>query len=401
MVSETMASTSASSSALSSDALSSGLTPLTDPTPPRLISALEQDPLRRLPAPVRHDPEDTHLSIHGLCGRSPAMHHLIQQIRRMAPHLTLATIEGEEGTGRTLAARALHAAGPEPDGPFVPCLATHFFSPAPSDATGSDQRHRWSAAILDAASGGMLFLDRVHQLSTEQQERLADFLHWIDDRHFHARQRPHCPWNAAGQHGLKPALPAQIVFSTSVSLRNPGHSGRFRDDLASRLCSVRFHLPPLAQRREDIPLLAQIFIQRVSRVYGKPVRGLGPGAIAPLLRYAWPGNVRELEQTITAAALETESQWIRPIDLPPLTASAHQTQPHAHCEAGAETDFNLDHAIRNHVARVLARTRGNKLRAAQLLGISRSTLYRILAEPPRDGYSSAREATVANEKGAP
>ena len=129
------------------------------------------------------------------------------------------------------------------------------------------------------------------------------------------------------RHCTEETLPAQIVFSTSLSLRNPGNLDGFREDLASRLCSVRFHLPPLTQRREDIPLLAQIFIQRFARLYGKPVRGLGPGTIAPLLRHTWPGNVRELEETITAAALETESQWIRPIDLPPLNANHRHGLP--------------------------------------------------------------------------
>jgi len=314
------------------------------------------------------------------------MRRLIQQMRRMAPHLTLATIEGEEGTGRTLAARALHAAGPVPDGPFVPCPAVQFFAAAGSaaaDPSSLPHRHQyWSQSVLLKAHGGMLFLDRVHQLSPEQQEALADFMHWFDDRHFRARHPPAAPGNASDGPSREDPVPAQIVFSTSVSLRNPDSPVRFREDLASRLCAVRFHLPPLAQRREDIPLLAQVFIQRFARVYGKPVRGLGPGTIAPLLRHPWPGNVRELEETISAAALETESQWLRPIDLPPLTPTARQLPPGGSCESNAADDFNLDRAIRNHVTRVLARTRGNKLRAAQLLGISRSTLYRILAAPP-------------------
>lgn len=320
------------------------------------------------------------------------MRRLIQQMRRMAPHLALATIEGDHGTGLTLAARALHAAGPAPAGPFVPCLATQFFTPENPTAAASDKPQRWSTSILDAAHAGMLFLDRVHQLSVAQQESLADFLHWFDDRHCRARHRPSSASEANIQRGVGEALPAQIVFATSVSLRNPTSHGRFRDDLASRLCSVRFYMPPLAQRREDIPLLAQIFIQRFARIYGKPVRGLGPGAMTPLLRYSWPGNVRELEETITAAALETESQWIRPIDLPSLAANTRQADPHPSSEAAAEPDFTLDQAIRSHVSRVLSRTRGNKLRAAQLLGISRSTLYRILAANPGNAGSTTREA---------
>jgi len=332
---------------------------------------------------------ESNVSLHGLAGRSPVMRRLIQQMKRMAPHLTLATIEGEEGTGRTTAARALHAAGPAAAGLFVPCPAIQFFSNAGFAAIEADTQSLWPEEVLRQADGGMLFLDRVHQLTPIQQKSLADFLHWFDDRHFRA-QHPTAS-NDSARFAAEANLPAQIVFSASIPLRNPGC---FREDLASRLCAVRFRLPQLSERREDIPLLAQIFIQRFARTYGKTVRGLGPGTIAPLLRYPWPGNVRELEQTINAAALETESQWIRPIDLPPLTASHRSSAPASagRAETSPETDFNLDRAIRSHVARVLARTRGNKLRAAQLLGISRSTLYRILAAEPSAGQNGSLDA---------
>jgi DNA-binding NtrC family response regulator len=359
----TLASTSSSATRSASPALADPATPCSVPAQNQFAS---QPSLAFMPS----EQAEHHPSIHGLTGRSPVVRRLIQQMRRIAPHLTLAIIEGEAGTGRTTAARALHAAGPAAEGPFVPCLATQFFSPGPPPAAEIENRD----AILRQAQGGMLFLDRVDQLSPEQQETLADFLCWFDDRHFRAGQ------HSSAVTGEQPC-PTQIVFSSSAPLRGPGAASGFRDDLASRLCSVRFYLPPLSERREDIPLLAQIFIQRIARAYGKPVRGLGPGTIAPLLRYLWPGNVRELEETITAAALDTESQWIRPTDLHTLSAAARQNSSNGNSESGADSDFNLDRAIRDHVNRVLARTRGNKLRAAQLLGISRSTLYRILATP--------------------
>jgi DNA-binding NtrC family response regulator len=322
-------------------------------------------------------------TFHGLTGRSPSMRQLIQQMQRIAPHLSLATLEGEEGTGKTLAARALHAAGPAAqEGQFVPCLAAHFFS-APErreEAASPMSPHPipeagWSSEALRRAHRGMLFLDRIHQLSAIQQRLLVEFLHWFDDREFHASKQ------IGEDCGPQQSLPSQIVLTSSVPLRHLQASAAFRKDLVSRLCAVRFRLPPLIERREDIPLLAQIFIQRFARTYGKSVRGLGPGTVAPLLRYSWPGNVTELENVISAAALETESQWIRPIDLPPLPAGgAHRHwNGTGHGAHPLDPELNLDCAIRNHVGRVLERTRGNKLRAAQLLGISRSTLYRILA----------------------
>ncbi len=382
-----MASTSASSTtaALGSSALD-------EASGPASTSVFHKHQPPHSPAVFSSSELEDYPSLHGLVGRSPAMRRLIQQMQRMAPHLTLATIEGEEGTGRTLAARALHATGPAREGPFVPCPAVQFFAPETPAAVSSiiafDRNPCWSREVLLKAHGGMLFLDRAHQLSPAQQEVLADFLHWFDDQQFRVRHTLAGAGSAYEPPGRENRLPAQVVFSTSVSLRNPDGPIQFREDLASRLCSVRFHLPPLAQRREDIPLLAQVFIQRFARVCGKPVRGLGPGTIAPLLRHSWPGNVRELEETINAAALETESQWIRPIDLPPLTATARPVEPGGSCASANDDDFNLDRAIRNHVTRVLASTRGNKLRAAQLLGISRSTLYRILAAPPGDGTAT-------------
>jgi DNA-binding NtrC family response regulator len=296
-------------------------------------------------------------------------------MQHMAAHLTQATIEGEGGTGKTLAARALHAAGPAAKGPFLACRAAQFFCGLDGESLWG-----WSEQILAHAAGGMLFLDGVDHLSASQQALLCEFLGWFDDRRFQClRQEGH-------ERDALEVLP-QLVFSSSVALRpSLGLPVLFREDVASRLCAVRFRLPPLSERREDIPMLAQVFIQRFARTYGKPVRGLGPGTIAPLLRYEWPGNVRELENVITAAALETESQWIRPIDLPPLTAKRIPIAAGGEIDnplavnpnPSPESDLNLDHAIHSHVVRVLQRTRGNKLRAAQLLGISRSTLYRIL-----------------------
>ena len=339
-------------------------------------SAPAQDPSPLPPTEIFETPP----SFHGLTGRSPAMRQLILQMQRMAPHLTIATIEGDDGTGKTLAARALHAAGPtHGKGPFVPCLAAHFF--AASDGTA---RPGWLAAPLMEASGGTLFLDRIHQLSTAQQQAMTDFLRCFEDRSFQRRQAG-APNLQGPSRETEPGLPGQVLLASSVPLRQLEAESRFGHILVSRLSSVRFRLPPLVERREDVPLLAQLFIQRFARTYGKPVRGLGSGTIAPLLRYSWPGNVRELEDVITAAALETESQWIRPIDLPPLS-EGHRNHPRDDPEKPGEEDLNLDRAVRKHVAQVLVRTRGNKLRAAQLLGISRSTLYRILAANEAGGY---------------
>jgi DNA-binding NtrC family response regulator len=343
-------------------------------------------------------------SFHGLTGRSPGMRQVIRQMQQMAPNLALATLEGEEGTGKTLAARALHCAGPAAAGPFVPCMASHFFRGA--DGNGDLGRpfggsfgwsFGWCGELLAQADRGMLFLDRVHLLDGRQQEQLGEFLHyWENLRAIAADDREQ---RDPGTFATSPR-PAQIVVSASVELQRTGQSPgertaasinfpSLRGDLASKLGAVRFRLPPLRERREDIPLLAQVFIQRFALTYRKQVRGLGPGTIAPLLRHVWAGNVRELEEAIVAACVQTESQWLRPIDLPPL---ASESRPRAAVADDKSTDLaealNLDEVIRCHAIRVLERVRGNKLKAAQLLGISRSTLYRIL-ENGREGRSAA------------
>jgi DNA-binding NtrC family response regulator len=135
----------------------------------------------------------------------------------------------------------------------------------------------------------------------------------------------------------------------------------------------------LRERREDIPLLADLFAQRFSDTHGKPIRGLGPQTLPHLYHYSWPGNVRELESVISSASLACHGQWIRPIDLPALRAAAPlPTAPEPLLNSAPDDDPNLDRAILRHIQRVLARVEGNKLRAAKLLGISRSTLYRLL-----------------------
>ena len=332
-------------------------------------------------------------SFHGLIGRSPSMRQLILRMQRMAAHIYVAMIEGQSGTGRTTAARALHAASPVAGGAFIACRATQFFIAADSSC-----RSRWSTEILEQAIGGTLFLDGVNQLSPAQQEALAEFLGWLDDRRF-AGAHLHDPRNHDAEYNR---MPGQVLFSSSRPLRLRAGATSFREDVASRLSAVHFCLPPLNERREDIPLLAQVFIQRFARTYGKSVRGLGPGTIAPLLRYSWPGNVRELEDAITSAALETEAQWIRPIDLPPLSGGTRllhespvsESSP-ASALSGSEGDLTLDTAIHRHVVKVLQRTKGNKLRAASLLCISRSTLYRILETKPEVASSQQQSYPTA------
>jgi DNA-binding NtrC family response regulator len=311
----------------------------------------------RVPAPssIRDDLSGT-LSFHGLAGRSPGMRRLFEQLGLLAGHFRVAALEGEDGTGKSAIALVLHRLSPAAANPFVPCTASRFLQ--------SSQNQDWDVEILDRAQGGTLFLDRTHSLDEQQQAGLFRFLLWLEHQQFLGSGR----------------IPRQVMVTCSLSLRRLAATNGFRDDLRCRLTALRLVVPPLRERREDIPLLAQFFIDRFSRTYAKTVRGLGPGTVGPLLRYSWPGNVRELESVMAAASLSTESGWIRPIDLPNLFSFNPLASP-LPVDAGQPPvqDFSLDAAIRSHIVRVLAETAGNKLRAAALLGISRSTLYRLLA----------------------
>jgi DNA-binding NtrC family response regulator len=282
-----------------------------------------------------------------MAGRSPTMQHLFARMRCTAPHFRLATVEGEAGTGKMLTAQTLHRLGPAAAGPFSPCSAAEFLANA--------------ASLWKDASGGLLYLSRVDELPAEQQKELRDIL----ERAAHERLRIHA---ASG--------PLQFVVGSGQPLRRLAAAGTFRSDLASHLTAIRFALPPLRERRDDIPLLAGLFLRRWSVQHGKPLRGFGAGTLGRLSVYPWPGNVRELESVIAAAALDAPGQRIRPIDIPrlewPMKIAAGPVA------SVATEDPSLNHAILCHVARVLARVDGNKVRAARMLGISRSTLYRML-----------------------
>lgn len=309
------------------------------------------------PGPEALDPDTIRpeASMFGLmAGCSPAMQQLFSRMRYIAPHFRVATVEGEPGTGKLLAAQTLHHIGPAASGPFAPWVAADFLE---------NPRDCWNEA-----RSGLLWLSRVDELVPEGQRRLRDFL----ERAAHERIR------------LKASSgPLQLVAGSAQPLRRLAATGAFRSDLAGHLTAIRFSIPPLRERREDIPLLAALFLRHWIRQHGKNIRGFAPGTLARLASHTWPGNVRELESVVASAALECPAQWIRPIDIPVFQwqGSASPGPPAPPADSSVD-DPDLDRAILRHIAHVLASVNGNKVRAARLLGISRSTLYRLLESSP-------------------
>jgi two-component system response regulator AtoC len=274
-----------------------------------------------------------------IAGVSAAWNKLLQQAEMTAPHLQVAALEGEHGSGKHTLARFLHSRSPLSGFPLQ----------------RRDARE-WLATDDDATLiNGILYLDRVDLLASLGQGLLARVLRALQDR---------------------PNVKAVVLASSQMPLRQMAAQGQLLPDLAFRLTAVRFTIPPLRQRREDIAPIAQALLERICARYQQRPVIMGPGALARLLQHTWPGNIRELASVLESALLEAENGVILAANLP-LRADAeghHGPQPEA-----LPQDLSLDAMIRCHVEYVLHMHHGNKLRAAKQLNISRSTLYRILA----------------------
>ncbi|MGH9600110.1 MAG: sigma-54-dependent transcriptional regulator [Terracidiphilus sp.] len=274
-----------------------------------------------------------------IVGVSAIWRKLLMQAEMAAPHLQVAAIEGEHGTGKQTLARYIFSRSP---------LAGALFQ-------RRDARE-WLATDADPATlAGFTYLDRVDLLAPPGQGLLLGVLKSLQDR---------------------PPGRAVVLASSQTSLRQMAGQGLLSPDLAFRLTAIRFAVPPLRQRREDIPPLAQALLDRLcSRYQQRPV-ALGPGALARLLQHNWPGNIRELAGVLETALLEATNGVIRPSDFALPNASSPEPLHQPVVQTG---NLTLDAVIRHHVEYVLDLNRGNKLRAARQLCISRSTLYRILA----------------------
>ena len=286
--------------------------------------------------PVLVDPEPCFDS--AIAGVSAPWRKLLLQAEMAAPHVQVASIEGEAGVGKQTLARYLLSRSPLIGSPFQRCDA-----------------REWLLREADPASvAGFTYLDRIDLLALPGQGLLLSVLKSLQDR---------------------PAAQVMLIASSQTSLRQMAGQGLLMPDLAFRLTAVRFAIPPLRMRREDIPPISQALLDRICKRYQHRRVELGPGAMARLLQHSWPGNLRELASVLESALLEAANDIIRPGDLalPPGGESAQNLQPAAHFNS-----VTLDDVIHRHVQYVLDLNRGNKLRAARQLGISRSTLYRIL-----------------------
>jgi two-component system, NtrC family, response regulator AtoC len=301
----------------------------------------------------------------GLVGQSHQMVEIYKLIARMAALDTTVLIEGETGTGKELVARAIHGASARAARPFVvvDCAAlpetlfeSELFGHERGAFTGAFAARR---GLLETSTGGTCVLDEIGELTAPLQAKL---LRTLQER-------------SIRRVGGNDAIPVdvRVIAATNRDLRRLVADGRFRDDLYYRLNVVTITVPPLRERASDIPLLAQHFLEIFARRSGRPIRRLAPEAVALLAGYRWPGNVRELEHVIERATALSAAETLLPDDLPPHLREERDRAPRLPADG-----MTLEDVKRWYVNKVLEESGGNKLRAAELLGIDRRTLYRIL-----------------------
>lgn len=312
-------------------------------------------------------------------GQSRKMVEVFKVVGKVARSRTAVLIHGESGTGKELIARAIHDNSSRAARPFVAVncsaipdslLESELFGHVKGSFTGA---HAFRKGLLEESNGGTFFLDEVGDLSPAGQAKLLRVLQEGEIRRV----------------GSNEAIPVdlRVVAASRRSLHQLVNSGRFREDLLYRLNTVTITLPPLRERLEDIPLLAEFFLTRHSTENQPVTASLSPSAMQALLRYPWPGNVRELEHVIERAVALATHTVLSVDDLPPEIQSS----------GGSLTDQmdglpgTLNALKREHVLKALESTRGNKEQAARLLGISRRTLYRFL-----DRYGSSRTSSSSN-----
>jgi len=303
----------------------------------------------------------------GIVGRDVSMQRIFDSIRELARVNVPILIQGDSGTGKEMVANALHQLSPRSSGPFVPVncgalpegtLESELFGHVKGAFTGAihDRKGRFSLA-----DGGTIFLDEVGEISPAMQVKL---LRVLQDRWF-------VP--VGGERALKTDV--RVICATNVDLKRLTQQGLFREDLFYRLAVVPISIPPLRERKNDIPLLVEHFLERYAGDTSRRVKRVTPEALAVLVGYSWPGNVRELGNAIQYAMIKCHGDALDVRHLPPeILAGAAAPE-----RARPGRRQKLDEA---RVADGLRRAGGNRAEAARLLDVSRTTLYRFLESHP-------------------
>ncbi|MBI4886939.1 MAG: sigma-54-dependent Fis family transcriptional regulator [Acidobacteria bacterium] len=308
----------------------------------------------------------------GMVGRSPVMQELFDFIRRLAPHARTALVAGETGTGKELVARALHKLGPRRDRKFIAfnCSAvvetlfeSELFGHTRGAFTGAVEA---KAGLFEMADGGTLFLDEIGELPLQVQAKLLRVVEYGEVQRVGASE------------GKR--VDVRAIAATNRQLVEEVAAGRFRQDLYYRLNVVEIALPPLRDRRDDIPCLTAAFIKEFAGRFEKPIAGLSPGAERLLHDAPWPGNIRELRNVLERACMLSEGRMLNEREV--LAALGRGQRPGLSpiaARAAAEPDAAEEPVLdRGRIEQALQQVGGNRSAAAKLLGVSRRALYRRL-----------------------
>ncbi|MGA2556887.1 MAG: sigma-54 dependent transcriptional regulator [Verrucomicrobiota bacterium] len=314
--------------------------------------------------------------LENIVAESPAMKEAADMVRQVAPTRATVLLLGESGTGKELMARAIHQLSPRAAHPMV---SVHYAALSPtlleSELFGHEKgaftgAHEKRIGRFELAQGGTLFLDEIGEIDATLQVKLLRFL---GERTF----------ERVGSNKTLTA-DARLIAATNKDLQEEVKAGRFREDLYFRLRVVEITLPPLRQRAEDLPLLAQAFLREFASENNKKVNDFTPDALEALMNYAWPGNVRELRTAVEHAVVLSRNDRIGLRDLPPpLRAAVPAAGPGRWL---AQPDLTVAEAEKQLIARALKEGGGNRTLAAQKLGMSRRTLHRKLHSYHLEGF---------------
>ena len=302
-----------------------------------------------------------HHDFQEIIATSAEMQKVLDLVRKITDLPTSILIYGQSGTGKELIARAIHFNSPREDKPFVAVncaaipetlLESEFFGYVKGAFTGAADN---KMGLFEAANGGSIFLDEVEAMSKSLQAKL---LRVLQDRTF---------FRVGSTEPV--TVDVRVIAATNSDLKSSVAANRFREDLYYRLNVIRIDLPPLRDRPEDIPLLLRRFMYRFSQKLGKKVTSISTSAMDALLNHPWPGNVRELENAIERAVAVTDTKELKKEDLP-LELAAYKDSP--------PEGLTLRWVEKEHIKKVLTITQGNRKKAAEILGINSSTLWRKL-----------------------
>ncbi len=305
-----------------------------------------------------------------LIGRSQAMTRLLETVSQVAPSEATVLIEGESGTGKEMIAGAIHFNSPRKDGPFIrincaaiteTLLESELFGHEKGAFTGADRRKEGK---FRQAEAGSMFLDEVSEMSLGMQVKL---LRVLQEREI---------TRVGGDELIK--VDVRIIAASNKDLVDEIEKGSFREDLFYRLNVVTLQVPPLRERQEDIPLMAQHFLDIFSKKNRKTVRGFTPQAMDRMLKYAWPGNVRELMNAVERAVVLSRAEYLDEADLSLIGRQGRGLPPGNGPSTDASPSLPLDEVEKATILKTLDQAGGNKSETSRRLGITRRTLHQKL-----------------------